>query len=137
MGIKILVLDDDEIRLKAFSKKYGSEARVALASDFPAFKRFLVEEGPWDIVFLDHDLGLTAIDDACFKTVHGCQEPYNGKDAVNLLVDVADPNRTEVFVHSWNIGEAIRMTELLDEAGFACHRVPFDANRLPTLHDFV
>jgi CheY-like chemotaxis protein len=55
-GLKILILDDDEVRHQAFAKKLiGNLVEHVRTAEDTIYQ--LIHHGPWDMVFLDHDLG--------------------------------------------------------------------------------
>ena len=53
---KLLFLDDRSKRLHGALKKYGEDYDVTLVCTVKECIKMLSNEGPWDVVSLDHDL---------------------------------------------------------------------------------
>ena len=57
---KVLIVDDDPMRfpdLIRFAKQNVVDAEIIMVLDSVAAENILIANGPWDMIFLDHDLG--------------------------------------------------------------------------------
>ena len=138
--LKILVLDDDKIRLMLFSKlgeKYGLDmtltetAKEAIdclkASEFPCTDEiadFPIEKVTgigFDIIFLDHDLG---------GKIYVQSGKETGYEVVEYLCNL-NPHLQAgilVVVHSFNPVGAENMMKLMEYRHLYCKRAPIGSD---------
>lgn len=105
--MRILILDDEKTRHVAFGRKLKGELKHVW--NVPQFREAL-KKGPYDEVWLDHDLGTRG----------------TGVDAARALAELpkaAHPKR--VVIHSWNHGGAANIASVLKAAGITHLRQPF------------
>jgi len=111
---KILVLDDDPTRHVGFLRRLEDHTVVSVGSYDEAVHALRVGS-PFDVLFLDHDLG----------------EAHNGADVVRFLI--ANVPRElwpeQVIIHSWNPFGALRMRNLLFDAGIPTCIEPYSWSR--------
>ncbi len=114
--MRILILDDDDIRHKEFAKRFAGHDVKHVMSHTAAMVA-LIEDEPYDLVHLDHDLNdfveynpgfpgqghieFTGMDTAVFIT--------------NRLAYNKQPGR--IVIHSWNPAGAQRMLRHLQHEG--------------------
>lgn len=108
-GSDVFVLDDDGERVEWFLENVPDATVARTAAE--AIAR-LVEHGPFDIAFLDHDLGATAEDGV---RQQGCVVGP-GASGYKVAKHLAEnPGIAEVIViHSWNPDGARQMNNVLD-----------------------
>jgi hypothetical protein len=111
--MKILFLDDAEIRRLQFLKDHPEAVVVATADQ--CIER--LKQGPWDLVSLDHDLAGeifvdTSRDDCGMEVVR-----WMGQHR---------PQVQQVIVHTLNFKAAEKMLELLSLAGYDARHEPWD-----------
>ena len=106
--MKIFVLDDNDERLKSFKKYlphiYGFDCVMVFAKDVAEARGKLVEFQPFDVAFLDHDLG----DEIFVPSIN----PNTGFRVAEFIKD-NDIGVAKVFVHSLNAPGSIKMEQLL------------------------
>ena len=76
-------------------------------------------EPPFDVVYLDHDLGEIAD-----------EPPHNeltGRVVAQYIASVLPPDKRpkQVVIHSWNIDGSKRMRDILQDAGLPVCLAPF------------
>jgi CheY-like chemotaxis protein len=110
--MRVLFLDDDEMRHETARKNLvGHDARhVRTVAEFQA----ALSLGPFDVVFLDHDLGGEA---------YVPSGPGTGYEAALLLASREE--RPTVICHSYNRPGAIRIVGVLRSHGFSAVWLPF------------
>lgn len=98
--MKILILEDDEERMKFFYKKYDKENIDHACNSKDAIAA--LENNKYDIIFLDHDLG-------------GTQINYDPEDCGTLVAEylAENPVDSEIIIHSFNSVAANRMVRIL------------------------
>jgi len=110
--LKVLVLEDDHERLLEFGQffEFMHVPSAPLACHF-------LDRIHFDVVFLDHDLGLSVYN---FEV----PEPGSGTDVVNWLCrhDPARWAKTLFIVHSVNTRRGAWMVDTLNSAGFMTTR---------------
>lgn len=122
--LKILVLDDDPVRLKWFKSKFKDQD-IHLAENSTVFdvKCGLYAGTGWDTIFLDHDL----------QEFH--HDPYKfevtGYDVAQAIIDSA-VKVNKIVVHTINLPAGNRMVALLSEAGYSVEAIPYYDFFLPT-----
>jgi len=123
---KVLFVDDAPERLEAL-KLLNHEMRTVVAAETVATAlNQLRENGPWDVVFLDRDMGEERVMDPY---------PYepSGEDVAFALADGSLGWKPKlVIVHSLNFDRAKLMMETLKKGNIRTWRVPFtDLIRYP------
>jgi CheY-like chemotaxis protein len=119
---RVLVLDDDGERIVAFTRalsKPGVNFGVARTAQDAMH---MLKTQHWDIVFLDHDLGLTPTKD-----------PGDGTQVVKFIVKLARHGRfrkTKFYIHSINMPRNQWMTQTLVDAGLRVRSAPFVWERI-------
>ena len=111
LSLNVLFLDDSEARQKSFRSEVPSATIVATAEE-----TIEALSEPWDLVFLDHDLG-----DEVF--VDSDREDC-GMEVVRWIVE-HKPSISKIFCHSLNRDARIRMGMALDAAGYDVEVIPF------------
>jgi CheY-like chemotaxis protein len=111
--MRILVLDDDQIRHDAFHRKYSEYNDLTHAYTVGEAIEAMRNEY-FDQATLDHDLGEGNLD---------------GYDFIVDMLGKIEPERwpREIFVHSRNTVGGLRMTERLRDAGITSRYVPFSS----------
>lgn len=100
--LKILVLDDDAGRHRAFAQRYEGHS-VYHAWTYSEFATTFVSGCPWDIVHLDHDLGDMVPRPDTWVDGWGNQRLRTGRDAAAVITAVSDDRLPrQVIVHSVN-----------------------------------
>lgn len=112
--MRILILDDDQVRHDAFLKLY-SEHSVYQAYNARDFKLHL-RTIRFDIVSFDHDLG---------------EGEPSGLDCARFMLAHLAPESlpTMCIVHSQNPVGAMALVQELTAAGISVHRKPFSVPR--------
>ena len=129
--LRILILEDDDNRIATFTKTLGGSHCLHIvkeAADAITILQTETEEGrPYDVLFLDHDLGN--------ETMVDMKEKNTGSEVVRWLV------RTDllleqpyIFIHSLNTPAARVMERNLkyNDRFIFVHRIPF--TRLVSAH---
>ena len=119
---RVLVMDDDSDRIvqftRALSKPGVSYGVARTARD----AMHMLKTQHWDVVFLDHDLGLTPVSD-----------PGDGTQVAKFIVRLARRGRfqrTKFYVHSINEPRNRWMTAALADAGLHVRSAPFVWERI-------
>lgn len=115
MRNSILILDDDKIRHKQFSKKYNTEMRTHVYSVEEAKKS--IESNSFDYMFLNHDLG-------------GEQMVSSGEGTgYELAKWIAEDSKRfpqkAIFIHSLNSVGRKNIKSILDSVGISNMETPF------------
>jgi hypothetical protein len=110
--MRVVVLEDNNERIKRFRSEAPYAEITARASDCIN----LLERGPVDLLFLDHDLG--------GKTHVSSKNNNTGMGVVRWIRD-HKPEIKRIVVHSCNGSAGERMTSELDSLGYEVYRVPF------------
>jgi len=103
---RILILEDSPVRIKIFKDKFKHED-VYFFDQVSDTIFALDNMGPWDMVFLDHDL-----DGQMFVPSH---EPNTGWQVARHIAEKQIPIHA-IFIHSMNDDGAQNMLELLPHA---------------------
>lgn len=109
----MLILDDDEKRMRKFWEKYPESTRVWNAAD--CIKELSGKS--WSMVSLDMDLEGIPFDDP---------EKDNSGAAVVRWIVKNKPEIKEIVIHSYNHILSPKMVEILKGAGYDCSWKPFD-----------
>lgn len=112
--MKILFLDDDKRRKRDFRSKVPFAKIVSTAGE--CISALMEADEPWDMVFLDHDLG-----DEVF--VESVREDC-GMEVVRWIVH-NKPEIEEIIVHSHNTPAGHNMLSSLKSADYRTRYVPF------------
>lgn len=120
---RVLVLDDDGDRLKSFTRVLSKPGVTYAVARTAQDAIHMLRSQHWDVVFLDHDLGLTPVAD-----------PGDGTQVTREIVRLAKRRgrfrNTKFYVHSINTAENPRMTARLQRAGLHAQSVPFVWERI-------
>jgi len=108
--MKLLILDDDETRHKLFTQKYMNHERTHVRTAKVCIKE-LQENGPWDYVFLDHDLGGRQWVDS--------NEEETGYQVALWLSENEELQPRKIIIHSFNPIGAGKMKQLLPSSHYA------------------
>jgi CheY-like chemotaxis protein len=120
--MRIFVLDDEATRFESISRQFAGSGRefvwAATANDVISI---LEADAVFDVMFFDHDLGMSEIDEASGLP------PLSGLDVARYVIRHLDPSKwpDQVFVHSQNPVGAKAIQETFRDVGIAAVRVPF------------
>jgi CheY-like chemotaxis protein len=124
--VRILILDDNPERHKVFAGVLKREVLVHV------FVAALQSQEPFDLVYLDHDLGDFAAADTYDDYGDGMysggsKREYTGADVAWFIARKLDQSKwpTRIIIHSWNPDGARRMRDTLQDAGLSCVCQPF------------
>lgn len=118
ISLRILVLDDDELRHESFRKRFKDHIVVHVWNYKEAVAELKKEK--FDIVHLDRDL-----EDFEKKDGGGYRE-WTGEDVADFIASMsAEQKPSRAIVHSWNVSGAARMGKTLYDAGIRTHIEPF------------
>ena len=119
---RVLVLDDSPDRRDAFASALAG-CQVRLVSTSKAARIALIDEEPFDLVCLDHDLG-----------ERGVVHLGDGMEVAQFIAqDMRDKIPRWVLVHSSNIPAAERMVLCMDDAGVGVLRASYSSKMLEDL----
>ena len=125
---RVLVLDDSPERLEAFAKSWAGcqLRRVSTSKDA---RIALLDEEPFDLVCLDHDLG---------ESRDGV-DPGDGMEVAQFIArDMRGKIPRWVLVHSSNVPAAGRMFDVLDDAMISVVlRYPYSTRMLKDLSGWI
>lgn len=112
---KLLFLDDRSKRLHSALRKYGSEYDVTLVCTVKECIKMLSNDGPWDVVSLDHDLDFDEFVPSIL--------PNTGMEVIRWLCENKDFLNYKGFpawiiLHSSNEAASFNMAVRLREAMF-------------------
>lgn len=113
-GQKVLFLDDDMRRIKAFRRYYPQAVWVQTVRD--CIKKL---NQTWDIISLDHDLG--------GETYVDSQRKDCGMEVVRFILRNRPANlaNAKFIIHTRNQYAAALMAEALTSSGYQCEWEPF------------
>lgn len=96
---RVLILDDDEGRVRAFKERLSRTGFYVVWVDNAWECMQLLDSYHWDHVFLDHDLGLSYYH-------RGVMDPGSGSEVVRFIADRAlgqgRYRNTKFWIHSMN-----------------------------------
>lgn len=128
---KILIVEDDQNRIKWFYKYIAPGHQVTIAKDGESALSVLKNDSKWDLIFLDHDLRPDHIMAA--KTIQTNQEYINWQQNYNGYVtglDIAvwlsnnkETRNIPVLIHSMNPQGSNAIKFVLSEVSF---QTPFE-----------
>lgn len=108
-GARVFLLEDNSERIAWFQRRIP-ELCLAMSADGAI--RVLENYGPFDIMFLDHDLGDLDYEDQT-RTVG------NGTEVAQYIAEHNDHPGLGVLIHSWNREGAKRMKSYIKHASLA------------------
>ncbi|MEZ5308817.1 MAG: cyclic-phosphate processing receiver domain-containing protein [Pyrinomonadaceae bacterium] len=117
--LDVFVLDDDERRHRYFRDRFkGDKVEYAMTVEEA---KDLLKEGPYDVIFLDHDLLPHHYESNDHEDFH-----RTGYAVAEWLAENVDLNRASmIIVHTRNADGGLRMVEKLRESGRQVEYVPF------------
>lgn len=122
--MRILILDDDDRRHSAYDVMYAGH-EIEHAYNYIAFLDAIYEGSPWDIVYLDHDLG-DHISGDTYVDGWGNSREYNGVHAANRICELVDDQLPKnVIIQSINPHGARVMLNILERRGLNVEWSPF------------
>lgn len=115
----VFILDDDPIRHLTLKSRFVDASITAAHAALEAMH--LLQDGPYDLACLDHDLG------DWYEGDDGELHELTGMDVVRYLIDEVPRDRwpKEVIVHSWNGMRGRHMVDLLKDNGVKASYWPF------------
>lgn len=114
--MKILILDDMKIRHEHIVSKLEGKHMIFDAYTVDEAIDFLDEFSPFDMVFLDHDLG---------GKVFFASDEKSGYAVAKHIANMEDSIKPkEVIVHSLNPVGAKRMTDVMRDASIKATQMP-------------
>lgn len=122
--MKILILDDLDVRHVAFAKIYAEHEVTSVY----VYDDFLVKinECKWDLIHLDHDLGDFVSCASTYVDGWGNICDYNGQHAAMRVCELDDAMKPDnVIVHSVNPYGARVMVQMIKNAGIPVVWEPF------------
>jgi len=120
--VKILFLDDNESRHAQFEYEHQGDSLFKAYTVQEAIN-FLKDNSPFDIVYLDHDLGPVVTTSNSIFPASTEDTGYEVARYISIMSDKLRPK--EVIVHSWNPAGAARMRDILVEADVHVSYKPF------------
>ena len=112
---RVLFIDDQKIRLDAIYESGVLKTKATYANSALAGIDQITDHGPWDVIFLDHDLDTHV------------QEPYpheiTGRDVATILGRM-NWHPQIVIVHSMNSVGSTNIINVLNDAGIQSIRMP-------------
>lgn len=129
--MRILILDDNPDRHKTFARNLKGEDLVHVYRYTEVIATLQTQE-PFDLVYLDHDLGefteADKYDDYGDGVASdGNSREYTGADVAWFIARKLDQTKwpTRIIIHSWNPVGARRMRDMLCDVGLSCVCQPF------------
>lgn len=121
---RILMIEDDEVRIERVAAWLPSELRLVVARSPGRAISTLRIDGPQTYagVMLDHDLQAQAVAPE--------EAGLSGSDLVRMVIERVDHD-VPVLVHSMNMTRSPMMVHRLREAGFDTAYVPFESLTQP------
>jgi len=119
--VNILFLDDDEIRHEMFEKWVIKGIQATTTKSYKEFIAVAPLKN-WDIIFLDHDLGIE--DQMCIP--HVTNRFPTGSDVARYMIE-NDIKAKKIIIHSYNSVGAANMINIFKEVGVTAIYHPFDA----------
>lgn len=125
--MKILILDDEEFRHNFYGVKYSGHD-VHHSMTYGKFVECLEQHSPFDIIHLDHDLGLMHVADS-YVDGWGHRREYCGKHAAQKICELDDEKLPgSVIIQSVNYEGALTMKRTLELRGVKTVWAPFHVN---------
>ncbi len=104
--LKILILEDSTERIQIFKEKLSKKHDVYFFDQVEEAKRAIESQGPFDVIFLDHDLDHRIYVDS--------DEANTGYQLAKYIAEKKIP--AKVIIHTMNTIGASRMLEVLPDA---------------------
>lgn len=101
-------MDDDPERLKIFQRNLIGTSQSLVTTSKDCIDK-LEQEGPWDIIFLDHDLGGKVFVESGEDT---------GWEVAKWISDNPEHEPKRIIIHSFNSAGATNMKRLLPKAEY-------------------
>lgn len=105
--MRILILDDDETRLRMFHEKLNDPGDIVMKTRTAKECISELQNYTWDMLFLDHDLG---------GKVYQESGPETGYEVAKWLFDNPEKKPEKIIVHSFNSSGSKNIIELLPES---------------------
>ena len=124
--MNILILDDDGYRHEVFRDLYKNH-NISHAYHYSQFLDYLVSDSPWDLIHLDHDLGIEREGDT-YVDGWGTTREYNGQHAVQEICALNEellPRK--IIIQSINPVGGKLMLDILKRRGLNVSWEPFSA----------
>jgi CheY-like chemotaxis protein len=130
--VRILILDDDLERHEVFARNFEGYD-VVHCQTYDSCLQALVNQGPFDVVFLDHDLNDHARSVGPMVSMYGGYgglREYDGRDVARFIAKQLQPALLpkQIVVHSWNDTEGDEMMKILAPLGLPLRREEFHPN---------
>ena len=121
--MRILILDDDQMRHDAFARRYAGHELTHVYAVAEAQAALIA--GGFDMASFDHDLADFQLEKQPDGSVQ--EREKTGYDVVMFMVSTLPEDRwpAEIIVHSWNAPRAHQMVEVLRDRGAAASYRPF------------
>lgn len=120
--MKILILDDDDVRHEYYTEKYAGARHTWTFWEFVAD---LDRGSPWDLIHLDHDLGDLVTGDT-YIDGWGKTREFNGQHAAQKICELSDDRLPkQVIIQSVNPEGAKAMRQMLLRRGIPTVWQPF------------
>jgi hypothetical protein len=120
--MKILILDDQQLRHDTFARVYEGH-EVVSCFKYSDYVSQLTQS--WDLIHLDHDLGDDTVADT-YVDGWGKTQEYNGQHATMRLCELPDELKPKrVIIQSINNVAAPIMKDMLERAGIPVSWEPF------------
>ena len=118
--MKILILEDNQERIKYFKRIYKNCELTICTVLYSAKKS--VEQEEFDVLFLDHDI--------CENNFEGIELEETGYDFVKFLVEHSLQKHAVIYIHSMNPSGANLMLNLLKDNNYEVQWIPFHLLKL-------
>ena len=115
-NLKILILEDDPYRIKNFKKMLSLDNTLFLSDNVEECKSIYNDNKPFDVIFLDHDLGGEIFVDSNEKNTGYQFSKFIMNEGVN----------NSVIIHSMNPAGAQRMRSILPGSRLLPYRILVD-----------
>jgi CheY-like chemotaxis protein len=127
--VRILILDDDLARHHVFADNLEGH-EVIHCQTYDTCLQALMNEGPFDVVFLDHDLNDHASSIGPSVSMYGGLREYDGRDVAHFIAKELprDLRPKKIVVHSWNDTDGDKMMDILAPLGIPLEREEFHPN---------
>lgn len=106
---RVLILDDDPRRHEAFERMMKG-AQITRAYTAPQAIQLLQTPPNFDLVFLDHDLPISA-------ELVGVTDPGCGLQVAAFIAENPGYRPERVWIHTWNDSARVKMARMLRAAG--------------------
>ncbi len=130
--MKIFVLEDDLNRIEWFQKKFGATHSLFMAKSVEEGQKVALENGPFDTMFLDHDLAPQHYLDFDPSVQEGdfiAENIPDGHDFVQWLINNKKVihRYTQIIIHSANPIGSKRMCDTINGSSLDVfpERIPF------------